>query len=163
MKKETGIITVTGNGATISFERFVEHPIEKVWAAITDPEIRAIWFGPTTIEPKEGGNMETIAEGPPAPEDVRRTKAKILVWKPPHIFEYEEDARDVGNTVVRFELKTKGEKTILHLTNSRLKPSDASGYAPGWHAFLDRLDAYLDQDVLPDWGKRYSEVQSAYA
>lgn len=163
MDKKTGIITVSGNEATITFERHLNHPIEKVWAALTEPQKRAVWFGPTSIEPEEGGTMITTAEGPPAPEEIRKTKATILTWDPPTIFEYQEEASNVGKTIVRFELESKDDSTILRMTNSRLKPEDAHGYAPGWHAFLDRLAASMNKEELPVWGKRYGEVQEAYS
>lgn len=163
MEQGTGIISVSGEEATITFKRRLSHPIDKVWEAITEPKKRAKWFGPTTIDPQEGGTMVTTAEGPPAPKRVRRTEAEILVWDPPHVLEYKEKAANIGETIVRFELKTEGDATLLHLTNSRLKPSDARGYAPGWHAFLDRLESHLEGTSPPEWGKRYGEVQHAYA
>lgn len=162
MGKRTGSISVEGEEATITFERHLPHPVEIVWEAITEPRKRSRWFGPTSIDPRKGGVMITTAEGPPAPEEVRRTKAVILTWNPPHVFEYKDEAEDVGETVVRFELEKKGSTTILRMTNSRLKPEDATGYAPGWHAFLDRLEAYLNRSELPVWGKRYGEVQAEY-
>lgn len=163
MNKKTGIISVSDKEATITFERHLSHPIEKVWAALTEPEKRAVWFGPTTIEPEKGGTLITTAEGPPAPEEVRKTMATILTWEPPNVFEYKEEASNVGSTIVRFELKAKDDMTILLMTNSRLKPEDAHGYAPGWHAFLDRFEASLNKEELPEWGKRYGEVQAEYA
>lgn len=59
MNKKTGIISVEGEEATVTFERYLSHNAEKVWAAITEPEKKARWFGPTTIEPKAEGNTET--------------------------------------------------------------------------------------------------------
>jgi uncharacterized protein YndB with AHSA1/START domain len=162
MDNRTGKITISGEMAEITFERHLPHPAEKVWAAITEPDKRAEWFGPTTIDPRPGGIMVTTAEGPPAPEEVRRTEAEILTWEPPHVFEYKEKASNVGETIVRFELENEGESTILRLTNSRLKPEDAGGYAPGWHAFLDRMEAHLNRHELPVWGQRYGEVQEQY-
>lgn len=53
--------------------------------------------------------------------------------------------------------------TILRLTNSRLKPENASGYEPGWHAFQDLLEAHLNRKELPVCGMRYGEVQEEYA
>ena len=57
-----GIITVEGNYAMLTFKRCLKHPIEAVWAAITDPDQRANWFGITEIDARVGGTIETIAE-----------------------------------------------------------------------------------------------------
>lgn len=163
MSQSTGKISVDGNIATITFERRLPHSIEKVWNAITDPEQRKIWFGPTTIEQKVGGSIETTAEGPPAPVEVRRSRGTIIVWDPPNVFEYKEESANVGTTTVRYELIADGNATILRLINSGLNISDAFGYAPGWHAFIDRLASHLSGEQLPEWGEKYGEVQQEYS
>ncbi len=158
-----GAVTIDGDHATISFERRLRHPITAVWAAITDPRHRAAWFGPTTLDPREGGMLEMVAEGPPAPAEMRRMSGRILVWDPPHVFEHEWRQKIVGDTVVRYELVADGDTTILRFSHSRLRTRDARGYIPGEHAFLDRLEAHLDGEELPSWTARYGEVQGAYA
>ncbi len=163
MKQPAGTISTDGNTASITFERRLPHPVGTVWTAITDPAQRERWFGPTSLEPKEGGRIETIAEGPPAPAEVRKSKGIIRVWDPPHTFEYEDDSPNTGKTIIRFELTTDGDTTILRLINSGLKIPDARGYAPGWHAFLDRLEALLDGGQLPGWGEIYSTMQPEYS
>lgn len=82
MDNRTGKIAISGKKAEITFERRLPHPIEKVWAAITEPAKRAEWFSPTSIEPIKGGQMITTAEGPPAPEDVRRSARGICIGEP---------------------------------------------------------------------------------
>lgn len=163
MSQSTGKISVDGNTATIMFERRLPHSIDIVWKAITDPEQRKQWYGPTTMEPKEGGTIETIAEGPPAPVEVRRSSGTIIVWDPPNVFEYKEESANVGTTTVRYELAADGNSTVLRLINSGINISDAFGYAPGWHVFIDRLTSHLNGEQLPEWGVRYSEVQPEYS
>jgi uncharacterized protein YndB with AHSA1/START domain len=52
----------------MSFVRhLLPYPIESVWAAITDPDQRAVWFGETTIEPWVGGTIEMMPAEPPTP------------------------------------------------------------------------------------------------
>jgi len=162
MQHNNGTISIDRDTATITFERRLSHPIERVWDAITNPDQRAVWYGPTTIEPKVNGHIETTAEGPPAPVEVRQSRGIIRVWDPPNVFEYEEESPVTGKTVIRFELSPDGEATILRLINSGLKITDARGYAPGWHAFLDRLNAQLNSENLPEWGTTYSNVQSEF-
>jgi uncharacterized protein YndB with AHSA1/START domain len=41
--------------AAIIFERRFAHPIEVVWAAITESSHLAAWFGPTTMDGRAGG------------------------------------------------------------------------------------------------------------
>jgi len=43
----------------------------------------------------------------------------------------------------------------------RLGTRNASGFRAGTHAFLDRLQAYLRGDELPDWITRRQEIVQA--
>jgi hypothetical protein len=39
---------------------------------------------------------------------------------------------------------------------------NAEGFAPGGHAFLDRLEALLGGHEIPGWNDRYAELALAY-
>jgi uncharacterized protein YndB with AHSA1/START domain len=157
-----GTIHVRDDRASIVFVRRLPFPIDRVWAAITDPKERAVWFGPTSLDPEVGGKVAMTAEGPPAPPDMRRVVGKILVWDPPRVFELEWHQAITGATVVRYELERDGDETILHFTHSGLKISHAKGYVPGEHAYLDRMEAYLTGQTLPPWSARYAELEPEY-
>jgi len=157
-----GKMVVDGEHATLIFERRISHPITAVWAAIADPEQRAVWLGATTIDPREGGLIETLSDGAPAPAEARRMTGRILVWDPPRVLEHEWKQALVGDTVVRYELMPDGDATILRFTHSRLTERNAQGYRPGWHAYLDRFEAQLNGTELPRWMDRYGELQPAY-
>lgn len=157
-----GTITRDGPNATIRFERRLPFPITAVWSAITDPAQRQRWFGTTTLEGREGGMIEMLADGPAAPPEMRRMTGRIRVWDPPHVFEHEWKQTILGDTVVRYELTEDGDATILRFLHLGLKASHAEGYIPGQHAYLDRLEAHLGGAGLPVWTERYAEVKSAY-
>jgi uncharacterized protein YndB with AHSA1/START domain len=154
---------VEGNHATLSFRRRLKHPIATVWAAITNAEQRAHWLGATTIDGRVGGTIETIAEGPPVPRKQRIIRGRILIWDPPRIFEHEWNQLLVEKSVVRYELVSDGDATILTFTHRGLSLPNAKGYGPGTHAYLDRLEALLSAADLPDWKQWYGEVQRAYS
>lgn len=158
----TGTISITQDGTTIAFERRLAHPIDRVWAALTDPEERAQWFGRTTIDPREGGRVETVAEGPPASETMRTLSGRILVWDPPHVLEHEWQQTTIGFSTVRYELRADGAGTVLRLTHNLTSDAGALGYIPGEHAYLDRLQAHLEGAPMPDWVERYEEVRHLY-
>jgi hypothetical protein len=48
------------------------------------------------------------------------------------------------------------------LTHERLPTQAATGYTPGWHAFLDRFDAYLSGAAVPTWDERWEVVAPLY-
>ena len=50
----------------------------------------------------------------------------------------------------------------LSLTHSRLTKSTALRFAPGRRAYLDRLKAILNNQVPPDWARRFAEVKDLY-
>lgn len=161
MTGREGRLTVEGDKAVLTFERRLPFPIDAVWSAITDPQERAQWFGETTIEPREGGAIEMIATGPPLPPERKRMTGRILVWDPPHVFEHEWKQPIVEDGVVRYELTSDGEDTLLRFTHRGLGVDNARGYVTGTQAFLDRLDAHLTQRPLPNWMQRYREIAGA--
>jgi hypothetical protein len=65
---------------------------------------------------------------------------------------------------IRWELKQEDNSntTLLTLTHRRLTKSTSSRFAPGWHAYLDRLEASLNNEVLPDWMQRFAAVKELY-
>ncbi len=169
-----GTLTVEGDRATMRFRRRLPHPIEAVWAALTDPARRRAWFGGMTIDPRAGGLVELMPENPPVPPDAKRVTGRILVWSPPApagdagtrprsaVFAHEWRQRIVDDGTVRYELAEDGDHTVLTLIHEGLSVRNAQGFIPGTHAFLDRLRASLDRGPIPDWGTQYAEVAPAY-
>ena len=51
---------------------------------------------------------------------------------------------------------------LLIVAHSRLTKSTALRLAPGWHAYLDRLEAILNNQVPPDFMRRFAEVKELY-
>jgi uncharacterized protein YndB with AHSA1/START domain len=157
-----GTITLDGDVATLTFERWLPFPVEAVWAALTEPGERKSWFGETTLEPRTGGTIEMMPEDPPAEPDAKRMTGRILVWEPPRVLEHEWRQRIVDDSVVRYELTPEGEGTRLVFTHRGLSERNALGFAPGSHAFFDRLEAHLAGEEIPNWSARYTELAPAY-
>lgn len=158
MTEREGRLTIEGDRAMLTFERRLSFPIEAVWAAITDPEHRNQWIGQTTIDAREGGVIEMMPDGPPAPPEHKQMTGRIRVWDPPHVFEHEWRQRIIEDSVVRYELSADGDGTLLRFTHRGLGIRNAEGFRPGTHAYLDRLEAHLAGVSLPDWAQRYREV-----
>ena len=166
MTTPEGRISIENDRAVLTFERRLPHPIERVWAAITDPVERGQWMGDTTVDGREGGTIEMVPAAPPMPADQKRMSGRILVWDPPHVFEHEWNQRIVEPGVVRYELRSDDSDppgTLLRFSHRSLGVRNANGFRPGTHAYLDRLEAHLAGDGIPDWQQRYREVaESAY-
>lgn len=160
-----GEVTFDGDFARLFYQRRLPHPPEKVWAAITDPAQLKQWFMASwvKIDGRPGGSVETIA----GPAQIQ-SHGRILTWDPPRVYEHEwitaprKEIPAGENSVVRWELSAVGGETVLTLTHRHLTRPTATGFAPGWHAFLDRLTALLDGKPLPDWMACFTAAQPAY-
>jgi len=160
-----GQLVLEGDTATLIFRRILHHAPARVWDAIATPEGLKEWLmcSEARIDGRNGGVIETVS-GPPR----YRSKGKILRWDPPHVFEYEWNVAPVAemplgqNAIFRYELTPQGSSTLLTVTYRRLTKQSAPGFLPGTHAFLDRLEAQLDEEPLPDWTSRFTELLSQY-
>ena len=161
-----GMVTIEGEYATLRYKRQLSHPREVVWKAITDPKELAGWMNTkAVIDGRNGGTIDfvNIVSG-------FHTTGRILAWDPLRVFEHEwhispNPSLPAGEpeAVIRWELKQDGDSnTILTLTHSRLTKSISLRFAPGWHAYLDRLEASLNNEVLPDWMQRFAAVKELY-
>jgi uncharacterized protein YndB with AHSA1/START domain len=164
MTGREGRLTVHGDRAVLTFERRLPYPVDAVWSAITEPVHRNRWMGETTIDPREGGVIEMVPTGPAQPPEQKKMTGCIRVWDPPHVFEHAWNQRilkDTHASVVRYELIPDGDGTLLRFSHRGLGVRNAQGFRPGTHAFLDRLEAFLAGEALPDWAQRYREVAEA--
>jgi uncharacterized protein YndB with AHSA1/START domain len=157
-----GTLVLSGEIAVIAFERRLGHPVEAVWAALTEPDELASWMGPGTVEPREGGRV-SIRTGPgDRPERQPAISGRVLAWDPPRVLEHEWIQPGLDISVVRYELEADAGGTILRLTHRRSVTPVAFGGRAGWHAYLDRLSAHLDRLPVPAWLERRAAVQDAY-
>jgi uncharacterized protein YndB with AHSA1/START domain len=133
-----GRLTRNGTTYAIVFERRLKQPIEKVWAAITEPARIADWFTTMSFEPNlRLGATVTIAFGP---DDV--VYGEVTALEPPRVFAYREPQPGGGNNIVRFELVPDGAGTRLVFSQTGLCGKSRDGMADnaaGWHGMLNAL------------------------
>ena len=162
MTSADGTLVISGGIALIAFERRIAHPVDAVWAALTESGQLAAWLGQGRMEPGEGGQV-SIRTGPEDRSELQRVMSgRILEWDPPRVLEHEWTQPGLDVSVVRYELEPDAVGTILRMTHRRSVTPGATGGRAGWHAFLDRLAAHLDGRPVPAWSKRRAEVQDAY-
>jgi uncharacterized protein YndB with AHSA1/START domain len=154
------------DGATIlRFERRLAHPVDRVWAAMTEPARLREWLADPDAELTDGGAvslrwLNTDDAGNHAVMD-----GTVTALRPPRLLEISGDPHGA----LRFELAEDGAGTRLVFTVTR--PTDAALdlVLPGWHIHLEHLADALDGRPV-DWAHwdrdhrpRWQELHDAYA
>ena len=146
---------------TITYTRLLDHPIEKVWRAITVAEHRAAWFPELTLTAANGGDAIVNFSGGecPPPEDNPSDVyyCKVTRFEPPNVLEYLGPREHH-----KFELKARDdgcELTFLAtLPEASAYDDDAKtiqarySVACGWHYKLDQMEWDLDGVPFEDEG-----------
>ena len=148
----------------IERETQIAAPIDRVWAALTEPENVAIWFGtgiPTDIDLRPGGIM-VIDHG-----EHGRYLASLVDVAPPHLLSYrwaasfpDVVADETNSTLVEFTLTATATGTSLRVVESGFAAlaiprgrEESAGYkshADGWTGMLERVgDFVVGKPVAP--------------
>src|SRR5690606_20729150 len=140
-----GIITKENDGYKVVFHRTLNHAIEKVWNAITNPQELKYWFTDVEMDFKPGGKIVIRFR------DEARTEShgEIVSIEPPHKFAWTWE----GELAV-WELKEiSSDQTELILTYSKLGADYAVSAPAGFHWMLDTLEGRLaGSDVIYPFG-----------
>ena len=120
--------------------RELPHPVEKVWRAITLPELVAEWLLPGDFR-AEPGHVFTFDAS------VGAIACEVLEAEPPRRLVYSWRALDLDSTVT-IELAPQNGGTRLTLSQTGFTPEQTRafhGARAGWGNFLDRLDRLMTE------------------
>lgn len=162
------------DATTLTVERTLPGPIERVWAYLVDPDKRARWLGGGTLGQFVGGaveihfhNLDLSEDKQPAPEKYRGIENQatlsgtITRFEPPHVLAHTWGENE-GE--VTFELSEDGDQVHLLLTHRRL-PTDIdtrTSVASGWHTHLGILIEELDNRARSAFWPRHTELEDHY-
>ncbi len=158
-----GTVEVRGDRTALRFERHLAHPVEEVWAAITEPEQLAAWLAEAEIDLVEGGDV--VLRWLNADTEGNRAVARgtITRLEPPRLLEMETDIHGT----LRWHLIAEDDGCRLTFTATTAM---AAHWLPivlaGWHAHLDFLaDALMGERVdWPNWPlDHWQALHIAYA
>ncbi|QCU77314.1 SRPBCC family protein [Citricoccus sp. SGAir0253] len=138
----TGHILQGPEGPAIRIERRLDHPVEDVWAHLSDPALLARWYGTYTGDPASGSVRLAMAEAPDRPGE-----CTIEACERPHrLAVVLRDAPGAGWRLrVSLDSSGVGADTLLVFTQPIAGVEDqAADVGPGWEYYLDRLEAALD-------------------
>jgi uncharacterized protein YndB with AHSA1/START domain len=146
--------TLDAAGPTLRFERTFDHPIEKVWAAVSRPEHQAVWFPQQIVGSREPGAPLRFVTSVDPDDGFDGT---MIAYEPPRLMELWW-----GASRLRIELTPAGDRTRLVLTEVLDDLGAGARNGAGWHECLDRLSAVVEGSEPLRWGRRWREVHPRY-
>jgi uncharacterized protein YndB with AHSA1/START domain len=145
--------------ATLKIQRLLPGPIERVWAYLTESDLRRQWLAAGQMEMKAGAPFEFVwrndeltdppGQRPPGFSEEHRMQGRITDLDPPRKLAIAW--RDTGD--VSFDLEPVGNDVLLTLIHRRLPDRAAMlKVGAGWHMHLDILVAHArGQEPEPFW------------
>ena len=131
-----GEVTEVPEGVRLQFRRSWPDPVADVWAALTEPDRTARWFGTYEGERRVGaaGTLTMTHEDGAAGEPVR-----IVECDPPRrlVLQWESDQA----WRIDLDLVEEQGRTVLLFTQVFPAGTEVGDYVLGWHWYLDQFDA----------------------
>lgn len=127
----------------IRLEHVYKQPPERVWRALTEPELVARWWAPGNIRAEVGHRFE-MDMGPWG-----KQPCEVLAVEPARLFRY-RFAQPTLDTIITWELAPEGSGTRLTMTHegfdldSPLGRRAFEGMKPGWPGILAKIATTLD-------------------
>jgi uncharacterized protein YndB with AHSA1/START domain len=151
-----GTVETRDGTHVVRFERALHHSVERVWAAITEPDELVKWLGAAELDLVPDGRVQVRWLNVRSPDDDPTIlRARVTEVDPPYLLEYEGEPHGV----LRFELREAGEHCVLTFTSTVAGLTDEQLLMnlAGWNSHLDHLVDALDNDVSVDWWQWYDE------
>ncbi|UXY23735.1 SRPBCC family protein [Streptomyces cynarae] len=126
-------LTLDDGRPAVRFSRVHDHPIDRVWRFVTDPDELAAWFPSRAEFDLRPGGTVRFSGDPNMPES---TGTVLAVDAPRHLsFAW-------GGDELRFDLEEPGEgRTRFTLTNVLGERNAAARNGAGWEVCLAALEA----------------------
>ncbi|MEC0232682.1 SRPBCC family protein [Paenibacillus alba] len=142
----------------VSFERYLNHPVEKVWRAITSPDRIVNWL-------TAHAQFDLIVDGQITFrwENGDLVHGKFTKVNPPYELEYTWQEKTSGKSLVRWELSDYDEGCLVHLTHTFYESAIVADFLAGWHVHLEMLDMTLQEKHVDFPWERVKEMHEKYA
>jgi uncharacterized protein YndB with AHSA1/START domain len=154
---------------TLTIQRILPGPIERVWAYLTESKLRRQWLAAGDMDMKAGAPFELVwrndeLTNPPGnrPDGFgteHRMQGKIIEADPPRKFSFEWP----GNGDVTFTLAPRGNRVLLTVVHRRLPDRNTMlMVSAGWHAHLDVLAARIGGTEPEPFWDHWSRLKKDY-
>jgi len=154
---------------TLKIQRMLPGPIERVWAYLTESDMRRKWLAAGQMEMKVGSPFEFVwrndeLTNPPGKKpdgfaDEHRMQSRITELDPPRKISFTwQNSGDVT-----FELEPKADRVLLTVTHRRLPDRRTMlRVGPGWHMHLDVLVARMNGTEPEPFWDGWTRLQGEY-
>lgn len=144
---------------TLKIQRLLPGTVERVWAFLTDSDLRRKWLAAGDMDLKQGALFELVWRNdelttPPGHRPTgfaveQRMESRVIEIDPPRKLAISWD----GTGDVTFELAPAGERVLLTIVHRRLSDRGTKlNVSAGWHAHVDILAAALAEEIpAPFW------------
>jgi uncharacterized protein YndB with AHSA1/START domain len=148
--------------------------IDRIWAYLTEPELRKRWLADGPMELRPGGAFTLVFEHrslsheKDAPERYRKESrgqlsGSVLVCEPPRLLKLTWPA-DGQDSEVTFELTQKGDVVELVLVHRRLaRSTTVASVAAGWDTHIGILDDRLRSTPPRGFWSTHTALEQTYA
>ena len=155
--------------ATLKIQRLLPGPIERIWAYLTDSELRRKWLASGQMEMKAGAPFELVWRNseltdPPGmrPEgfgEEHKMQSRITECDPPRKLSFTWG----NNGDVTFELAPAGNRVLLTVIHRRLADRNMTlMVGAGWHMHLDILVARASGTEPEPFWDGWSRLKKEY-
>jgi uncharacterized protein YndB with AHSA1/START domain len=160
----------------VRIERELPGPIERVWAYLTESELRCKWLAAGPMELRVGGavalhfqHSELSPVDDPIPKkyesmrDGQAMSGRVTQCDPPRLLSYTWGEDSGEESEVTFELAPRNNDVLLVVTHRRLATrDDMISVAGGWHTHLGILIDVLNARTPPGFWTAHSRIEGEY-
>jgi uncharacterized protein YndB with AHSA1/START domain len=155
--------------ATLKIQRLLPGPVERVWAYLTESDLRRKWLAAGEMQLQVGAPFEFIwrndeltdppGQRPPGFAAEHRMQSRITELDPPRRLSIAWS----NSGDVTFDLEPRGEQVLLTVTHRRLPDRGTTlMVGAGWHMHLDVLVARVTgAEPKPFWDG-WSQLKDEY-
>ncbi len=155
--------------ATLKIQRLLPGPIERVWAYLTDSDLRRQWLAAGPMQMEVGAPFELVwrndeltdppGQRPTGFSQEQRMQSRITELDPPRKLAFAWE----GSGDVSFELIPQGNEVLLTVIHRRLPDRTTTlMVGAGWHMHLDILAARAKGEAPEPFWDGWSRLRKEY-
>ena len=155
--------------ATLKIQRLLPGPIERIWAYLTESDLRRRWLAAGQMEMKVGAPVELVwrnddltnppGQRPTGFSNEHRMQSCITELDPPRKLAIAWE----GSGDVSFEIEPQGNQVLLTVIHRRLtNRATLLGVGAGWHTHLDSLVACATGKAPEPFWDTFSRLRKEY-